>query len=268
MTERTGGRHLPDWLDLEGTVSVITGGGTHLGKAMATALSELGSAVHLVGRRRDVVEAAASELRAGGLDATAWCCDAGDEAAMAALVDDLVARRGRIDTVVCNAGGSVGADRVPDVRPADLAATLRKNIETTMVTAQAAARVMIPRRRGAIITIGSIHGGLGSDGRRYAAGFRRSPSSYHAAKGAVINLSRALACDLAEHGITVNCISPGQIPTGRMDPDTRERQRDGIPLGRLGRPEDLRGAVALLASGSGRWITGQNLVVDGGWSAW
>lgn len=259
---------VPSWLDLRGTVSVITGGGTHLGRAMAMALGELGSAVQLVGRRADVVDQAADDLRAAGIDASPWCYDSADEAAVTELVAAVLVRYGRLDTVVCNAGGTVRNTRVPDLRLEDLEATLRQNVGTTMVMAQTAARAMVPRRQGAIITVGSIHGSLGSDKRRYAEGFRRSPSSYHAAKGAVVNLTRALACELAEYGITVNCISPGQIPTARMDPVTRARQQDGVPLGRLGQPEDLRGAVALFASEAGRWITGQNLVVDGGWSAW
>lgn len=259
---------VPEWLDLRGTVSVISGGGTHLGRAMAGALGELGSAVQLVGRRADVVRDAAADLRSAGIEATAWPCDSTDEAAVRDLVEGIMTRHGRIDTAVCNAGGAVGSTGVPDLTLADLEATLRSNVGTTMVLAQAAARVMIPQGRGSIVTVGSIHGSLGSDPRRYAAGFRRSPTSYHAAKGAVVNLTRALACELGPHGITVNCVSPGQIPTERMDTTTAQRLRDGVPLGRLGRPDDLRGAVALLASPAGRWITGHNLVVDGGWSAW
>jgi NAD(P)-dependent dehydrogenase (short-subunit alcohol dehydrogenase family) len=145
---------------------------------------------------------------------------------------------------------------------------LRQNVGTTLACAQAAARVMIPQRRGAIITVGSIHGTLGSDPRLYGAGFRRSSQSYHAAKGAIVNLTRALACEFAQHGVTVNCISPGQIPKEGIDPTTRDNFRNNVPLGRLGVPADLQGAVALFATGSGQWITGQNLTVDGGWSAW
>jgi NAD(P)-dependent dehydrogenase (short-subunit alcohol dehydrogenase family) len=116
--------------------------------------------------------------------------------------------------------------------------------------------------------VGSIHGTLGSDPRLYAPGFRRSPQSYHAAKGAVVNLTRALAVEFAPHGVRVNCISPGQIPKPTIDPVTAGRMRASVPLGRLGEPADLAGAVALFATDAGRWITGQNLVVDGGWSAW
>lgn len=264
----TDGLALPDWLDLRGCTAVVTGGGTHLGRAMAGALGELGAAFYLVGRRADVVEAAAEQFRASGLDATAWSGDAADEDGMRRLVDAVLAEHGRLDVMVCNAGGLVGGTNAPELPLSDLEATLRQHVGTTLVSAQSAARAMIPQQHGAIITVGSIHGSLGSDVRRYEAGFRRSPVSYHAAKGGIINLTRALACEFARFGITVNCVSPGQIPKDRMGDVTRARLQDAVPLGRLGVPDDLRGAVALFASPSGRWITGQNLTVDGGWSAW
>lgn len=259
---------IPTWLDLRGTAAVVTGGGTHLGRAMASALGELGAHVHLVGRRTAVVEEAAADLARDGLEASAWSADAADAEAMAAVVDSVLERHGRLDVMVCNAGARTGDTAAPDIPLSELEGTLRGHVGTTLVSAQTAARAMIPRGRGSIITVGSIHGTLGSDKRRYVEGFKRSPVTYHAAKGAIINLTRALACELGEHGVTVNCISPGQIPKARMDEVTRERQRNGIPLGRLGEPDDLRGAVALFASRGGQWITGQNLTVDGGWSAW
>jgi gluconate 5-dehydrogenase len=259
---------LPGWLDLSGQVGVVTGGGTHLGLAMARAVAELGMRVVLVGRRAEVVEAAAATLRGEGLDAQGLGADAADEAAIEAMVQELLARHGRLDLMLCNAGGGQGSDIAPAIRRDDLEATLRKNVSTTLVCAQAAARAMIPRGGGAIVTVGSIHGSLGSDPRLYAPEFRRSSQSYHAAKGAILNLTRALACERAAHGITVNCISPGQIPKATIDAVTRERFRNQVPLGRLGVPEDLRSAIALFASPAGRWITGQNLVVDGGWSVW
>lgn len=267
-TEPTAAWPLPSWLDLHGSVALVTGGGTHLGHAMAAALGELGASVHVVGRRADVVKAAAGQLRDRDIDATAHAADAADERAIGKVIREVMSMHGRLDVLVCNVGGAVGRDAVPNVTVADLEATLRQNVTTTMVCVQAAARVMIPRRRGAIITVGSIHGSLGSDPRLYSPDFPRSPPSYHAAKGAVVNLTRALACELAQHDITVNCISPGQIPQDEAHDVTRENFRRSVPLGRLGTPDDLRGAVALFASDAGRWITGQNLVVDGGWSAW
>ena len=261
-------RALPGWLDLGGTVAMVTGGGTHLGLAMATALGELGSTVYLLGRRREVVESSAAQLQSKGLDAYAVSADAADESAMELQVQDIVARHGRLDVMVCNAGGAFGATMAPNISLADLETTLRMNVGTTLVCAQTAARAMIPKRRGAIITVGSLHATLGSDPRLYASDFKRSTQSYHASKGAILNLTRALACELAQHDITVNCISPGQIPKPTLDAFTRENFRNMVPLGRLGVPSDLNGALALFATAGGRWITGQNLTVDGGWSAW
>lgn len=264
----TGPHPLPDWLSMHGAVSIITGGGTHLGLAMATALAELGSTVYLLGRRPDVVQESASALRACGLAAAAISADAADEAGMEQVVQDIVRQHGRLDVMVCNAGGGVGTALAPHIPVADLEATLRLNVTTTLVCAQSAARAMMARKRGAIITIGSLHATLGSDPRLYAPGYKRSTQSYHASKGAILNLTRALACELAQHDITVNCISPGQIPKPGLNAFTRENFRNMVPLGRLGEPNDLSGAVALFASPAGRWITGQNLTVDGGWSAW
>ena len=261
-------RALPSWLSLQGAVSVVTGGGTHLGLAMASALAELGATVYLLGRRRAVVDQSAATLQARGLVVFAIDAVAADESAMERVVQDIVARHGRLDVMVCNAGGAFGSTMAPNISLADLETMLRMNVGTTLVCAQTAIRVMMPRQRGAIITVGSLHATLGSDPRLYAPDFKRSTQSYHAAKGAILNLTRALACELAQYKITVNCISPGQIPKPSLDAFTRENFRNMVPLGRLGVPSDLNGAVALFASEAGRWITGQNLTVDGGWSAW
>ena len=96
----------------------------------------------------------------------------------------------------------------------------------------------------------------------------RGGGAYQTAKGGTINLTRYLAGQLGEYGITVNCISPGQIPRPDHEPEFVEKARLSIPLERTGMPDDLKGAVALLASSAGSWITGHNLVVDGGWSIW
>ena len=267
-TSTTGAGSLPAWLSLTGQVGVVTGGGTHLGLAMATALAELGCTVYLLGRRHEVVEHSAARLIEKGFSAHAVSADAADEPAVERVVQDILKRHGRLDVMLCNAGGGVGPSMAPNISVVDLEATLRLNVTTTMVCAQSAARVMQTTGGGAIITVGSLHASLGSDPRLYAPDFKRSTQSYHAAKGAILNLTRALACELAQYNITVNCISPGQIPKPSLDAFTRENFRNMVPLGRLGVPSDLNGAVALFASAAGRWITGQNLVVDGGWSAW
>jgi len=255
--------------DLTGQVAVVTGGGTHLGRAMAEALGELGAAVYLASRDAARCEAVAGELRAAGLDAAGARCDVTVEAEAAALVSRVVGERGRLDVMVCNAGGAFTTTYLPDASIPEFARTLELNVTGTYISAQAAARVMIPRRRGRIVTVGSIHGVLAADKRFYRGlDWRRSGPPYQAAKGAVVNLTRALAAELGEYGITVNCLSPGQIPPPGADAAFVERCRLATPLERGGRPEDVKGAVALLASAAGAWITGHNLIVDGGWSVW
>jgi len=260
---------IQDLFDLSGRVAVVTGGGTHLGRAMAEALGELGAAVYLASRDRARCQAVAAELRAAGLTAVGLGCDVTREAEVDALVGRVVAERGRLDVMVCNAGGAFTTTNLPESSIEELRRTLDLNIVGTYTCAQAAARAMIPRRHGRIVTLGSIHAILGGDKRLYAGlDYQRSGPPYQAAKGGVLNLTRGLATELAEHGITVNCLSPGQIPPPGTDPDFVERCRLANPLGRTGVAGDLKGAIALLASDAGAWITGQNLVVDGGWSAW
>jgi NAD(P)-dependent dehydrogenase (short-subunit alcohol dehydrogenase family) len=255
--------------DLSGRVAVVTGGGTHIGRAITEALARYGAAVYVVGRRGEVVEKAASDLQQHGYDCRAIACDASDDAQVGACVDRVLDDHGRLDIMVCNAGAAITSQLFPDLLWDEFAATMRACVTTAVVCAQHAARAMIPRRSGRIIVIGSTHGELGSDARFYTEEFgNRAGVSYHAAKGAVINLARAAACDLAQYGITVNCISPGQCPLPDDDPVTVERFRLNTPLQRNGKPEDMQGAALLLASDAGGWITGHNLVVDGGWSAW
>ena len=261
--------HVRDLFDLAGRAAIITGGGTHLGKAMAETLAELGASVYLASRRSELCESVAAEMRGRGLDAVGAGCDVTDEDQVRALVDRVVKERGRLDIMIANAGGAFTTTYIPEASVDEFRKSVELNLTGTYICAQAAARVMIPNRRGKIITLGSIHGFLTADKRFYQGlKFRRSGPPYQAAKGGVINLTRSLAAELGEWNIQVNCISPGQIPRAETDPAMVEKARMNNPLEVVGRPEHLKGAVALLASSAGDWITGQNVVVDGGWSIW
>jgi len=256
-----------DLFDLTGQVALITGGGTHLGAAMAAALAGAGAEVHLASRRLEVCAAVADALTAAGARASAHCCDIADPVDVRALVDGVVADTGRLDVLVANAGGSAVRGSFTDLDPQDLRTTLDVNVLGTATCAQAAARHMIDAGGGSIILIGSIHGALGSDRRAYGPGWVGSAADYHIAKGAVVNMARALAMEWSLSGVRVNCLSPGQIPKATLVAVQTERFREATPLGRVGVPADLAGAVLLLASDAGSFITGQNLIVDGGWSA-
>jgi gluconate 5-dehydrogenase len=253
--------------DLTGRVALVTGGGTHLGAAMAAALAGAGAEVHLASRRLEVCADVADRLNDSGARASAHRCDISDARSVRELVDGIVSGSGRLDALVANAGGSAVRGPFTELDPQDLRGSMEVNVLGTAYCAQAAARHMIPAGRGSIVLIGSIHGALGSDRRAYGPGWVGSAADYHIAKGAVMNMARALAMEWSPHGVRVNCLSPGQIPKPSLPAVQADRFRAAIPLDRLGVPQDLAGAALLLASDAGSFISGQNIVVDGGWSA-
>jgi len=209
-----------EMFDLTGRVAIVTGGGTWLGLAMATALCELGATTVLASRRVELCEVEASVLRARrGFKCFAARCDVTDESSVDELVRQTVSEHGRLDVMVCNAGGSQTTSYIPNASVDEFQASWESNVKSTYMCAQAAARQMLLQQEqerereqegggiGKIITVGSIHGVLSGDKRLYDGlkDFNRSGPPYQAAKGAVVNLTRALACELGDYGITVNC---------------------------------------------------------------
>ena len=260
---------IQEMFDLHGRVAIVTGGATHLGRAIATTLGELGAVVIIASRREALCQEVADEIRRDDIDCHGHGCDVTDPDQVDSLVDRVTGEHGSLDIMVCNAGGSATTTYIPNASMEEFTRTWEMNTKGTYICAQAAARSMIPKRYGKIITLGSIHGILTTNKRIYdGMNLQRSGPPYQAAKGAVVNLTRALAAELGEYGITVNCISPGQIPKPDTEAKLVERFRLNNPLERTGTPDDIKGAIALLASGASDWITGHNLVVDGGWSIW
>jgi NAD(P)-dependent dehydrogenase (short-subunit alcohol dehydrogenase family) len=250
--------------DLQGRVAVVTGGSIGLGRQMAEALADMGASLVLCARRKERCEEAAAELSRRGARVLARACDVADPAQVAALVDAAMEAFGRIDVLVNNAGTAWGSP-VEDMRVEDWNKVVATNLTGTFLCAQAAGRVMIRQKRGSIVNIASVSGMGGAPPDVLQA------AGYHASKGGVIAFTKDLACEWAAHGIRVNAIAPGWFPTHMSKPvvnRSRERMLAGIPLGRFGSDDDLKGAVAFLASDASAYVTGHVLVVDGGQSSW
>jgi NAD(P)-dependent dehydrogenase (short-subunit alcohol dehydrogenase family) len=256
--------------DLTDRVALVTGGGTHLGRAMAEGLAAQGARTYVGGRRRELIEETASIIR----DQGHWCqavqMDITDPVRVEEVLGDIATESGPIDIAVCNAGANGESAFPPQTDLDAVRATWESHLLGTVTTANAAARYMIPRGSGSIITVSSVHGSLAADPRLYEGlGLqKRSSLAYQTSKAAIIGLTRNLAAEFGRLGVRVNCISPGHVPKDSASPEYVRRLVDHNALGIKGVPDDMKGAVVLLASDAGRFITGHNLVVDGGWSIW
>ena len=250
--------HQLSCFDLSGKVALVTGGSKGLGKAMARGLAEAGAHVVINSRHKDEVEKAAAEI-AEGLDCRCLgvVADMTDRASVDRLAKQALETMGRVDILVNNAGSNTPQtiDAIEDTLWDQL---VELNLRSVMAMTRALVPQMKERRWGRIIHISSIMAFISKTGRNV----------YSATKAALVGMARASARDLGHYGITVNCIAPGPFLTelpGRLLSDKEKQEfSDRTALGRWGRPEELVGPVVLLASDAGSYITGETIVVDGG----
>jgi 2-deoxy-D-gluconate 3-dehydrogenase len=244
---------------LEGLVAVVTGAGRGIGRGIALALAGAGADIVAVSRRP--AEDLTAEVRRAGRTCHLVAADLTSPHEVDGVIPEALRRAGRVDVLVNNAGTIVRGPALEIVAD-DWHRVLQVNLHAVFRLCQAAARDMLPRKRGKIINIASLmsfEGGI-------------LVSAYTASKGAVGQLTKALANEWAPHGINVNAIAPGYIATEMTRPLQEDPVRGPailarIPAGRWGRPEDLGGAAVFLASGASDYIHGHLLVVDGGWLA-
>jgi len=249
---------------LDGQVAVVTGGGRGIGEGIALGLAEAGADVVLAARRTAEIEAVADQVRALGRRALAITTDMMDIEQVQALAEQTFTDMGALNCWVSNAGGA--DDRVPrtllDMPERQWDFQMNLNLKAVWTGAQAAGRIMTDNGGGNIINISS------------QAANRASPQNgpYAVAKSGVNNLTQTLAVEMAAFNIRVNSVSPGPIPTEVFleflnlseDDVPKLGKQFGVPLGRLGTPQDIAPAVVYLASSASSWMTGQDIVINGG----
>ena len=245
---------------LPGRVAAITGGALGIGRATALTFAEEGATVALGDVQIEAAEAVAQEIRGRGGQAIAVGLDVGDAAQVQAFVDRVVEEFGRLDVMFANAGIAHAAPFLEHPE-AQWHRVLRVNLTGVFLCCQAAARQMVKQGGGGrLIITASINGFRGVE----------NLAGYNAAKAGVIELTRTMAVELAQHRIAVNAIAPAQIDTRltRSLPEGARRRRvERIPMGRFGEPDEVARAALFLASDDASYVTGHTLAVDGGYLA-
>jgi len=260
--------------DLSGKTALITGGARTLGYDMASALAEMGADVAVTSRKIEDAEKSAREIAAlTGRKTLGVACDVRYEDQVQSAVDAVLKEFGKIDVLINNAGNVVSTPQNKPIeqRPTEQwDFTMDVNLKGVFLcTKHVVAKAMKPARSGAIINMGSIAGMLGKDHRVYDGTTMGGVTiDYVAAKGGVISMTREMACWLAQYNIRVNCISPGGF--WRKQPEKFVEQYNYlVPMGRMGEDgKEMKGAAVFLASEASSYVTGINLPVDGGMSAW
>jgi gluconate 5-dehydrogenase len=257
--------HVKDLFNLTGKVALVTGGSRGLGLEMAEALGEAGAAVAVTARRQQWLTSAEETLRSAGIECLTIQCDGSQADQVSAAVDRVVQRFRRLDVLVNNAGIS-WAEPIDTMPVEKWREVIDTNATGCFLMSRAAGREMMRAGTpGSIINIASLMGLVGMAPEIIDA------VGYSASKGAVISLTRDMAVKWARHQIRVNAVAPGFFET-RLSAGVLARNQAGIerntPMGRIGRPGELKGVVLFLASEASSYVTGQVLSVDGGATAW
>lgn len=263
---------LADLLSLEGRKALVVGGAGLLGGEITSVLVELGATVTIASRDADKCGAFADDIRSRFPNRTVHTAsvDITDPSSIKNLmttVSDL--NDGGLDILV-NSGWSGRKNTFESINDEDWNLDIEVCLNGVFRTIKSAVPMLKPRR-GCILSIASMYGHVAPDYRMYDSERFANPPSYGAAKAGVIQLTKYLASFLSPYGIRANCISPGPFPfesTQKENPDFIDRLKAKNPMNRIGHPQDLKGAAALLCTDAGAYITGQNICVDGGWAVW
>ena len=249
-----------DRFSLKGKSGIVTGGGTGLGKGMAGALVQAGAAVMIVGRREEVLQKAASEIRAFGGPVVPFPADLAQKANIPKIVNRARKEFGKIDFLINNAGTIYRAP-VEDFPEAEWDLVMETNLKSPFFLAQAVVKTMIAAKiPGSIVNTSSLIAFIGG----------KNVPAYAASKAGITQVTKSLANGLAQYGIRVNAIAPGWFETELTEALQKDKERyagilSRIPMSRWGKPDELGGAAVFLVSNASSYMTGQIIVVDGGW---
>lgn len=250
-----------DLFGLSGKRALVTGASSGIGRKVAQAYAQAGADVAIAARNVEALQGVADELAAdGGGKVVAIQCDVTRPEQVHSMVDRVVAELGGIDIAVCNAG-IITVVPMLEMSPEEFQRIQDTNVTGVFLTAQSAARAMVAQGRGGvIINTASMSGSI--------INVPQQVGHYCASKAAVIHLTKAMAVELAPHNIRVNSVSPGYILTELVEPLTEYHRQwePKIPLGRIGRPEELTGLYVYLASEASSYMTGSDVVIDGGYT--
>ena len=254
--------------DLRGRTAIISGAGGWLGSAMSRALAEAGANVITTSRDLDRArECAAALPSAEGQSHHGVALDHLDEASIESGFSVALSLAGKIDILVNN-GHAANASDLTSVTGEEFNRSLANATGYFLLARKLHDHAVACGGGASIVMIGSMYGVVGSYPEAYEGVVPASPVAYHTLKGGIVHLTRHLAVYWAKDGVRVNCLSPGPFPGPAANATMVERLTAKSPMGRMGRPEELKGALVFLASEASSYVTGQNLLVDGGWTAW
>jgi sorbose reductase len=249
---------------LDGKTALITGGGQGIGQGYAHALAEAGASVAIVEINPDTAQQVADEICSLGQKSIPIVADVTLTDDVKRMVDTIIKEWGKLDIAINNAGRTLWKN-AEDVSEEEWDMVVDLNLKAVFLCAQAEARVMIPQKYGKIINTASMSASI--------VNYPQSQASYNSSKAGVVHLTKSLASEWAKHGIRVNCISPGYTITTLVNTISGVAEllplwTNLTPLGRLGQVDDLKGSIVFLASSASDFMTGHDLIVDGGYTIW